>query len=331
MSASEMTKATMKPFRRPARIPPVVLSPRHGRGTPRSEPAPLTRPIGPLAEERVKSLVTWTSISYACGFFIVLLHTWRLGLPVIELIHPIYVWIGVPLAMFGYFLDHIFGYFQRGASEAMEDVRTGWSRATGLDASGDLSDDLLKALRPALFLGPLSYPVARLMNRWLCSVATKEDQRAKQLKTPADYAAWSTHLRRLLGWVHMVLAVARSFTLLVYALYLGLLVMLYVWTLYPQIPQSLGGGKPSSATLVVEASALPTSLLARTGGLAMEATEKATVSLPVWMLYGTKEAYFVRVRTPSNEDAKTAFRWHVTGETLSIKAETVKSISWGGS
>ena len=49
--------------------------------------------------KQLEVLISWASIAYALGFVTVMIHTARLGIPVIELIEPIYVWIGLPLAL----------------------------------------------------------------------------------------------------------------------------------------------------------------------------------------------------------------------------------------
>jgi hypothetical protein len=42
-----------------------------------------------------------------------MLHTHRLGIPVVELIEPIYVWVGIPLAVAGYFVEQLIASFKR--------------------------------------------------------------------------------------------------------------------------------------------------------------------------------------------------------------------------
>jgi hypothetical protein len=41
-----------------------------------------------------------------------MLHTYRLGLPVVELIEPIYIWVGLPLAVVLYFIGQLLAAFR---------------------------------------------------------------------------------------------------------------------------------------------------------------------------------------------------------------------------
>ena len=63
-------------------------------------------------ENDIKTAVAWGSLSYAFGFVTVMLHTWRLGFPVLELLSGVYIWIGLPLAIFAFFLKCLFRYFR---------------------------------------------------------------------------------------------------------------------------------------------------------------------------------------------------------------------------
>jgi hypothetical protein len=75
-------------------------------------------------EDWVKSVLAWGSLSYACGFVTVTAHTWRLGLPVIQLIEPIYVWIGLPVAVVAFFSKKLYLYFRVRGSSVAEQLRT---------------------------------------------------------------------------------------------------------------------------------------------------------------------------------------------------------------
>src|SRR5688500_14041353 len=50
-------------------------------------------------KEHAEGIVAFVGIAYACGFFTVMVHTYSLGAPVLELGQPIYVWVGLPLAI----------------------------------------------------------------------------------------------------------------------------------------------------------------------------------------------------------------------------------------
>ncbi len=49
--------------------------------------------------KQVEIFLAWGSVAYAAGFVTVLAHTARLGIPIIEILKPLYIWIGLPLAI----------------------------------------------------------------------------------------------------------------------------------------------------------------------------------------------------------------------------------------
>lgn len=89
-------------------------------------------------EGLVKQVVSWGSIAYAFGFLVVMLHTWRLGLPVIELIHPIFIWIGLPLATVAFFYRQLSAAFHRNSSEIANEARAGWSLAVNAQSQAEV-------------------------------------------------------------------------------------------------------------------------------------------------------------------------------------------------
>src|SRR5262245_12223709 len=56
----------------------------------------------------IDRVLTYGAVSYGFGFLVVMLHTWRLGLPVISLADPIYVWLGLPFAIVAFYATPIF-------------------------------------------------------------------------------------------------------------------------------------------------------------------------------------------------------------------------------
>lgn len=272
----------------------------------------------PSTEDYVKQILSWASIAYAFGFVTVTLHTWRLGLPVIELLHPIYVWIGLPLATVAFFFKHIAALFRKRSRELAEEIRVGWSYAAAPDVQGDLNMvadfiGILKALLPG-FGVMLSQPLIRISEALLLDRLQQAEQQAKT-NDRQRYEKMAKLLRRFLGVFRVVAAIQKALNLVGYAVFICLALALYVWVLYPKIPQSLGGGKPSAVSLVAEATAIPKNLVPeyQSPPSNVSQSEKETVNLPVTLLYLTKDAYFVQTKS---------------GARMSIKADAVKSVIW---
>ncbi|HYK61081.1 MAG TPA: hypothetical protein VEV85_16735 [Bryobacteraceae bacterium] len=47
-------------------------------------------------------------MAYGFGFLTVMVHTYPLGVPALQLIEPVNVWIGAPLAGVVFFLDKLY-------------------------------------------------------------------------------------------------------------------------------------------------------------------------------------------------------------------------------
>src|SRR5262249_22087715 len=134
--------------------------------------------IGTQTEDKgfVEQVVTWASVSYAAGFFVVLLHTWRLGLPVLDLVQAVYVWIGLPLAAFAYFWNWPWRYF-RGQLEA----RSALLRAS-LGAGGPAPDEIdtgtiLKAIEMVAPLVVTDFLTLRFVEWLVAHARAKPDSR----------------------------------------------------------------------------------------------------------------------------------------------------------
>ncbi len=60
-----------------------------------------------LKESEIKQIeyfLAWGSVAYIAGFITVTVHTAQLGIPVIEILRPVYIWVGLPLAIVIFFI-----------------------------------------------------------------------------------------------------------------------------------------------------------------------------------------------------------------------------------
>jgi hypothetical protein len=42
----------------------------------------------------IEPFLKWAAVAYALGFGTIMYHTWSLGIPVVQLIDPINIWVG---------------------------------------------------------------------------------------------------------------------------------------------------------------------------------------------------------------------------------------------
>lgn len=269
------------------------------------------------AESYAKQAVTWAAVAYGFGFVTVMLHTWRLGLPVIELIHPIYVWVGLPLAAFAYFSRRIVALFRKAVSALAVEMREGWAHAAAPETKGnvDWAADSIAFLKAFSLGALLSRRISNIFeNAFLPGLKQFVDQMKDHYPKFVEKATPS--LRRLFGIARVLGACFVAFILFEYAILICLALYFYVWELYPKIPLSLGGGKPSLVSLTVETNALPKGLapgVSASSAIGATPSRKDTVSLQVSLLYLTKESYYVCTSS---------------GTKVSINADAVKSVVW---
>jgi hypothetical protein len=211
----------------------------------------LQTPATPVHDRSVvEQVITWASISYAAGFFIVLLHTWRLGLPVLDLVQAVYVWIGIPLAVFAYFANQLWQYFR----ERLE-RHTAVLRASLKDTPVPESLEAAAVLNVIAAVGPLVLPgflTLRLFEVIVNHVQTR-------IAEGADFGKLGKFVKSVGRFLHFGfrswVGIEAFFTLVVLAfgaaIVSGILIA-YVWFVYPRLPQSLGGGAPARVRLVLD-------------------------------------------------------------------------------
>src|SRR4051812_34913304 len=74
------------------------------------------------AIDAIETLLKWGSIAYGLGFLTVLFNTVKLGIPTLELIEPVQVWVGIPLAIVFWLVIAAYKYFKRHAGDLSHDL-----------------------------------------------------------------------------------------------------------------------------------------------------------------------------------------------------------------
>jgi len=268
------------------------------------------------AEGPLKKILTWGSVAYACGFITVLLHTWKLGLPVVELIKPIYVWIGLPIAMVAFFWERILLHFRTQGSMLAAEFRR--SLIALSDEIKPKEIDLVAEWLGIFATIPGIWLFRPLLRRFVQNDLGPVVEVIRNKVVPVEY---EPKVRRFFHLFHRVAGVLGVLSAIFSALNLvgnimGILLALYVyvWIIYPIIPQSLGGGQPTRVQIVVDGEALPAEL--RIQGLAAENRSLFSPSARVLsadLLYMTNELFFIELGSAAR---------------LSIKAEAVRAVLW---
>jgi hypothetical protein len=277
----------------------------------RSSDANPTQGLAPVlrdevkTESDVKTVIAWGSIAYAFGFVTVMLHTSRLGFPVLELLSPVYIWVGLPLAVLAFFSRQLAKFLKLRADQLAEELKTSWRQLTGeVPREVEVIYEafaLLVTLIP--LLGVLRYPLESLVRKTISSDPTR-------VKRAASY------MPRLAALFTAMAAVIGIFRTLNIALAVVFGVYFYVWHLYPLIPQSLGGGRPRTVQLLIvtdKASAVLSDLQATQTSAKETPGAKGVITAPLALLYMTREDYYIQGRT---------------GLLISLNRDAVEGVVW---
>jgi len=242
-----------------------------GSGTPAGQ-GPRSR----LNWHDIEPILKWAAVAYGFGFLTVMFYTHSLGIPVLQLIEPVNIWIGAPLAIVAYFLDKLFTAAKRAGADFALRVREAHEMRHQLRlAKDDLVNLFYQAVdlmvsSLALFLAPIGLVKPALgISRVIVRVYL-EQWRKSSKQDPIEILKSSEHIvseeerqrilswiGRILSWAHTMAAVYRFMNAVVVICLVPLFCILYIDAIYPRIPQSLGGGRPMSVGLLLSDEALP--------------------------------------------------------------------------
>jgi hypothetical protein len=213
----------------------------------------------------IEPLLKWAAVAYGGGFLTVMLHTYRLGIPVVELIEPIYIWVGTPLAVAAYFIGQLIALFKRTLEKLPQELNEAKRDRDKLFAS-KIPEDAARALSALIGISlrvfgsavPL-VPLEDVLRETLAPLLKRLVE--KKLESGDDRDTLS-YIIKLASVIYFLTAIAAAFNRFFLRLVMLALVpatlCLYVLFAYPAIPQSLGGGKPSQVRLIVDTKKIPT-------------------------------------------------------------------------
>jgi hypothetical protein len=257
----------------------------------------------------IEPLLKWAAVAYGGGFLTVMLHTHRLGVPVVQLIEPIYIWVGFPLALVLYFIGQLITVFQRIRERLRDDLDEAKELYKALQAditAPEASDELIRFLRG---MGTaLAFPwfilsevvIEGLMRRFKKIIGRQFVQK--------DEAHAKKAASRVFRVITVVIVVYRFVLRVLILALIPLACGVYMWLVYPIIPQSLGGGKPSQVWLIVNTKKIPTDDVALQSLFPVATSEKGAnqrqgvesttaegrTTCKVALQYQTEHAYYVK-------------------------------------
>ena len=80
-------------------------------------------PMGEANWHNIEPVLKWGGVAYVFGFGIVMYHTYRLGIPTLQLIDPVNIWIGTPVTILTFFSDKIYFGAKKSVGNLMQSFR----------------------------------------------------------------------------------------------------------------------------------------------------------------------------------------------------------------
>jgi len=264
-------------------------------------------------KSEISNVIEWASISYAFGFVIVTVHTARLGLPVLEVLKGVYIWIGLPLAALAFFLNRIAKYFLSQLKYYLDEARTNLKASI---AKHEFDEKELSVTNTGSLFSFMFSPINEMFDRMVKKLLyrVKGEYEIAKLLFPK--------LKRFVALFAGISAIYRIVEMLIYVAGIFGLIFLYVWKVYPAIPQTLGGGQPRTVRLLVSTEKVAAILLDIDFHPAavkkdsidnIRATDSIVVTSPIELLYTTEKHYYVQ---------------NQSGKKIAIATDIVKGVVW---
>lgn len=251
----------------------------------------------------IEPFLKWGAVAYGLGFVTVMLHTRKIGIPVIQLVEPVNIWIGLPLAVVLFFMDKLIARLKRIPDELIKELRVAKKEGEAIKASSSpqqLLDAMLATLGKA-------YGLFRRLHIWFPKrILEATRQRLKTVLDPAKTPQEQRDtLRNQIGffvrWLTVIIAVRNAFNIVLYTVLIFAACAFYVWVIYPVLPQTVGGGKPMTVRLIVNTEKVPTDAAGLRdifpAGIStpQQGTrgDKGAETVPVTLHYQTEHTYYV--------------------------------------
>ena len=277
----------------------------------------------------LESMLKWASVAYALGFLTVMVNTARIGVPTLQLIDPIQIWVGIPLALVFWLVFEAAKHYRKRAELIANDIQRQEAQFNELFEVAKSGDFVLLMAKFLELIGnqipgaafPL-FVIARIQSTWFKRLSGRVGARIKRSEVPSSESTeqkseeilpvvmgLTKFLARIYVWGSYV-SNAMNVAVLLLAASLA-----YVLFVYPLIPQSWGGGRPSIVRMSIDEERISPNenefhALFPIQRHAAESS-KSPLSDPLTLLYSTEHAYYIRL---SN------------GEVMQINPEAVSAV-----
>jgi hypothetical protein len=222
----------------------------------------------------IEPILKWTAVAYALGFLTVMVHTYRLGVPVLQVMDPLNVWIGAPLAVVFYFLDRFAMALKRAVRDMALHVKTTLLEITKIgnpspDELCNMYGQVVDAVAEAVSVAIVPFLPLRTLQQWLQKTMARVMWWRIRKFDPAMIQAAEQKIpqeqrRDLILYMRRGLVVLRGLAgvyLALNSIFIILLIPVICWTYitaaYPLIPQTLGGGRPTPVALIISEEKIP--------------------------------------------------------------------------
>jgi hypothetical protein len=282
-------------------------------------------PLSEAQSKQIEALIAWGSIAYAAGFVTVTVYTARLGIPVIQILQPVYIWIGFPLALVIFSLGWLSRMARTRLLRALDEykglqttfqsvVKRQKRNEVTVEAVVDVYIEIMTALGRALVVPiHIAQPLRPALIAMLAYEVKNKDKTKQQKKLNRYYFWLSTSAIFFQG-------VIEAYRLLIFTSLLLLIPVacyVYIVTIYPTIPQSLGGGKPQPVVLMVkmeDVALYDPQISALFPAMPAAPTPPATrMTKQLDLLYATEQVYYVRA---------------ANGHIVSLAKDLVQGVLW---
>ncbi len=277
--------------------------------------------------KQVENFLAWGSISYATGFFTVLAHTATLGIPVIEILKPIYIWTGLPLAIVVFSLKWLFDLANQRIQDVKRKIQTFSQEIMSSEKNSPNKDvDDLRTIFSeynssiiSLFPFLTRFPLI-LYTKWaeknFDKVLYKAQKNTDDKLYRKDMNNSFASLKRGVLLARLTNDIFNSVKFFLYLSIIPLACYLYIFEIYPRIPQSYGGGKPAEVIFIMDGEYIPENsstaqtLLQNNSNLTQI---KIIETKKIELLYSTTDQYYISTDN---------------GTIMAIDKSLIKSIIW---
>lgn len=261
----------------------------------------------------VEKLLALASLTYGLGFVTVFVHTGRLGLPVLALLEPVYILVGLPLTLTGLLSQWLWRWLSREMADNTRRIRQAMQQYRSPEAL--LAQDVFSEFWNlyASLMGVVSF-ILPFNLEWMMKLLLRPYQQQVEELLRKDLQAqqlmWKW-LKQINAVIQGIRHVARLLGVILIPLLILFVVMFYIFWLYPHIPQSWGGGSVRQVELLMEAEKIPPMLLSKADAAVPKSEKNRLVA--VKLLYKTDDFYFVEANN---------------GARLALAKEQVNGVVW---